>query len=230
VGRLDRNCCPRPTLVRARDRARWGAATGRSAERGFDRGHAHRARRDCVLRRLGSRSGAVRGGAAPRDRRGAPGARPGGDGAPQRRAQTRHAGPCRVPRLSGAERRARRQSRPAPTGGARARAAQAHAGRMVGSRRKARAREQGGPAARQSRTGQVAPSPRLRANRRRPARDGVGRGRDRGGSRGSVEALRGRRALAPGRGGGHVAFQGTRRGSRAVPGKSATTATPGSGG
>ena len=73
-----------------------------------------------------------------------------------RGARARHAGARDLPRLAGAQRRARRRSRPAPAGGRRQRAAQGHAGRVRRSRRDARGRDAARRVARRARAGEVA--------------------------------------------------------------------------
>ena len=76
-------------------------------------------------------------------------------------------------------------------------------------------------AARRARAGQVAPPPGLRHGRRGARRVGVGRRRDARGDRGSGEALRRRRPLAPRGGRGRGALPRARRRGAGVPGRQA---------
>ena len=127
------------------------------------------------------------------------------------RARARHAGARGLPRLPGAERRARRRSRPAPARGRRQRAAPRGDGRLLRPRREDRRRLAARLGARRPRAGEVAPPPGRRPRRRRAARGRVGGRRHDRGARGSRAAVRGRRALASGGGGGPEALRGARR-------------------
>ena len=128
-------------------------------------------------------------------------------GAPHGGARARHAGARDLPRLAGAERRARRRPRPAPAGRVgdeqhkHSRASSptttstlrraARLGALLGERAPVKSHHHQG-------FGRVGDGPR---------RDGLGRGRHARGARGPVAAVRGRRALAPGGGRGRALFE-----------------------
>jgi hypothetical protein len=126
VERLGARGCARTVPVRRCGGAGRRPAAARAAGRGRGRGDARRGRRPDLLRRRRSRSRALRRGTAPRDRRRRAGTRPRRAGATLRRARARHARPRDLPRVAGAEHRARRGPRPTPSRGRRRREAHKH--------------------------------------------------------------------------------------------------------
>ena len=198
-----------------RSSARRAAAARAARARTRSRRRSTRSTGIDLLRRRRPRPDALRRRAAPGDRR-----RPSRSAtARSSRCSTaaldaRHAGARDLPRLAGAERRARRRPRPAPARRSSAHERHKHTPGVFADHDVAVAPDSRlGGAARRARAGEVAPPPGLRAASATGLRRGrLGRGRHGRGARGSGEALRARRALAPGGGRGHRALRGARRG------------------
>ena len=197
MGRLERAGSPRSARVRDEGRGRGWQAPARTALGRGDRRDARRARRPRVHRRPGSRPEALRRGAPPRDEQHPPGARQRRDRAPHRRARARFARACDLPRLAGAQRRARRRPRAARPRPRRPRGPQGGAGRLL----EAPCLDRRGLAPpldrRRHRRGLVASPPGLRPPRRRPRGRSHSRRWDARGARGPGPRFRARRALAP---------------------------------
>ena len=142
-----------------------------------------------------------------------------------RRARARPAGARDLPRLAGAERRARRRPRPAPAGGRRRRAPHARR-RATFAEHEVRDRRRLAP-----RPASLGPRAAVKSHHHQGfgrigdglAATGPRRGRHGRGARGAVAALRGRRALAPRGGRGRAALRRARRRGGGVPGRAALT-------